>query len=54
MEIPVNFQAIAYNNLIQLDKGHRPFVIHDSIYSKKIGLMIHKLKLKHDNDDNFI
>lgn len=54
MEIPVNFRAVAYRKLKQLDKGHRPFVIPDSIYTKKVGLMVHKLKTKQNNCDNFI
>ena len=54
MEIPVNFRTIAYRNLNQLYKGHRPYAVPDSIYSKKIGLMIHKLKAKQNNNDNFI
>ncbi|MBD3338107.1 MAG: CRISPR-associated helicase Cas3' [Candidatus Lokiarchaeota archaeon] len=54
MEIPVNFKSVGYKNLIQIEKGHRPFIVPDNLYSNEEGLMIHNLKNKHDNNDNFI
>jgi len=54
MEIPVNFRTVRYLNLPQLEVGHRPFIVPDDVYSEEMGLMIHKLKKKKDNDDNFI
>lgn len=54
LEIPVNYRSIAYQNLRQLQVGHRPFVVPDRIYSLESGLMIHKFRQNQENDDNFI
>lgn len=54
LEIQVSFAAIAYRNLSQLEMGHRPFIVPDSVYSPESGLMLHQLTKKEENDDNFI
>ena len=54
MEIPVNYRSVGYQNLPQLNEGHRPFIVPDKIYSDFIGLKIQDLKKKQDNNDNFI
>ena len=40
MEIPVSYNSIAHRNLDQLDSGLRPFVVPDSSYDDKKGLMM--------------
>ncbi|MCQ2974288.1 MAG: CRISPR-associated helicase Cas3' [Bacteroidales bacterium] len=44
LEIPVSFKSIGFNNLEQLDKGSRPFVVPDEAYNVELGLLIDKTK----------
>lgn len=44
LEIPVNFNNIAYKNLSQIETGSMPFVIPDRAYNNEKGLLIELAK----------
>jgi CRISPR-associated endonuclease/helicase Cas3 len=40
LEIPINFNSIAYKNMLQIETGSMPFVIPDEAYDNEKGLLI--------------
>lgn len=46
LEIPVNFNSIAWKKLTQLQAGNNPFVIPDAAYNKHFGLSLSKVKIE--------